>query len=151
MAYFRDFTVCHYDSQSDWRCRLMAIGWIERGKPFDRGSVPAAVLDTIAALRAQFGASFPHLTCRGWHCCSLCGSFDTPHPLAQSHINLYIPHRGFMFLAPGRVDHYIAEHDYAPPDSFVDALLACPPPASAEYRALCRAANRGEDAPLFSV
>jgi hypothetical protein len=69
--------------------------------------------------------------------------------LDNSHINLFIPHRGFVFVAPGRVDHYIEVHQYLPPESFIDALLTCPSPLSVEYRDAIRASNRGVDAPLF--
>ncbi len=54
-----------------------------------------------------------------------------------------------MFVAPARVDHYMQEHAYLPPESFIEALLACPSPLAAEYRDAIRASNRGVDAPLW--
>jgi hypothetical protein len=144
MTYYKDFTPCTYVDANDWLCRLMAIGWIERGKRFPKGHSASLSVERIHLLREEFGRAFPSISFRGLHDCSLCMA-----RLDQSHINLYIPHRGFVFVTPARVDHYIQEHQYLPPESFIEALLNCPSPLSEDYRIAIRASNRGIDAPLF--
>jgi hypothetical protein len=144
MAYFKDFTVCTYFGTGDWLCRLMAIGWIERGKPFDRGDAGTGWAERIRFLRQEFRSAFPEWLFRGLHECSICGTW-----LEESHVNLFVPHPGFVFVAPGRIDHYMTAHRYLPPQSFLDALMACPSPRSEEYRSALRASNRGVDAPFF--
>jgi hypothetical protein len=37
MAYYKDFRFCTYFDTGAWLCRLVAIGWIEHGKPFETG------------------------------------------------------------------------------------------------------------------
>ena len=128
----------------------MAIGWIERGNHFPKGRTDNVVLERIHALRDEFRTAFPSIVFRGLHACSLCSAGNAGGAtLDQSHINLFIPHRGFVFVAPARVDHYIQAHEYLPPESFAEALLACPSPLSPEYRSAIQASNRGVDAPLF--
>jgi len=69
--------------------------------------------------------------------------------LRDSHINLFIPGPGVIYLATGRADHYIDFHSYVPPAAFVDALMACPDPDSAEYKAALLRLNKGQEPPLF--
>lgn len=150
MAYFKDFTPCTYFATDEWQCRLMAIGWIEQGKPFPRGTVGDGVIERIATLREEFGRAFPAVAFRGLHECSLCDAGGNgASPLKHSHINLFLPHRGFVFVAPGRVDHAIQAHGYQPPESFLQALMHCPSPLSESFQQTIRASNRGVDAPLY--
>jgi len=150
MAYFRDMTVCTYFTGAahlDWFCRLIAIGWLESGHEFSTGPADSRILEKLSLLRLEFGAMFPAIAYRGLHVCSLCGDKE---PLSGSHINLFVPTTGFVYAAPARIDHYIEAHQYVPPEHFVDALIECPNPKSAEYRAAMASANRGYDAPIFS-
>ena len=150
MTYYKDFTVCGYFPQDAWLRRLMAVGWIEHGKPFEKGHVPAGVVEKLQFLRGEFKEAFPGVLFRGLHGCTVCESSSSgPVWLSGSHVNLFIPHHGFVFVAPGRIDHYIEAHGYQPPESFVSSVLTCPSPSSLEYRELLRAANRGIDAPLY--
>jgi len=128
----------------------MAVGWLEQGRPFPKGMAEDRVAERIRLLREEFYEAFPSWSPRGLHACSICLALrDGSAILDRSHINLFVPHRGFVFVAPGRVDHYIEAHQYLPPESFIDAVLACPSPLGAEYRDAIRASNRGVDAPLF--
>ena len=151
MTYYKDFTVCTYFDASEWLCRLIAVGWLEQGKPYPKGSTDSRVADRIHLLRDEFQEAFPSRSFRGLHDCYLCSAIHAGRAtLDHSHINLFIPHRGFVFVAPACVDHYIEAHQYLPPESFVDALMTCPSPLDAEYRDAIRASNRGFDAPLFN-
>jgi hypothetical protein len=142
-------TVCDYfrvPAPSEWACRLIAIGWLESGHEFSTGPVDSRLLEKLASLRPEFRSAFPAIGFRGLHACSLC---KDNVPLSDSHINLFVPTIGFVYVAPARIDHYIEGHWYAPPEHFVDTVIKCPSPTSAEYRAAMSAANRGYDAPLF--
>jgi hypothetical protein len=151
MAYYKDFTVCGYFPENTWLCRSMAVGWIEHGRPFETGDVPAGLVQKLQSLRREFEETFPRLLIRGLHSCTVCENSDSAAAsLDGSHVNLFIPHRGFVFVAPGRIDHYIEAHRYQPPESFVSSVLECPSPSSAEYREMVRIANRGVEAPLYA-
>lgn len=150
MTYYADFTVCDYFPSGEWLCRLIAVGWIEHGRPFETGEVRSDLSSRIRKLREELRHLLPEEAFRGLHDCSICrASRAEPSQLEGSDVNLFIPHRGFIFVAPGRVDHYIDHHGYLPPESFIDSVVACPSPSSDAYRDLLSAANRGVEAPFF--
>jgi hypothetical protein len=151
MTYFNDLDLVRYHDgpccADDWQCPLLAIGWLERGHDFPTGICPEQVTGKLAELRRQFGSAFPAHSFRGLHACSLCDG--TVEWLHESHINLFIPGREVVYLVTGRVDHYIDAHSYAPPAAFIDAVLTCPDPRSAEYRKTLLRLNREQQPPLY--
>jgi len=152
MTYYKDFTECTYFNNKEWQCRLMAIGWLENGKPYDKGSVYSDVLDKIKLLNKEFRKAFPEIVFRGLHGCSLCKEkSNKENHLDNSCVNLFIPHQGFVFVAPGRIDHYIEEHGYKPPQSFIDSVLECHPPISIQYKNAMKSSNRGVNVPLYNL
>ena len=150
MTYFRDLDLVHYHygphSADYWQCPLLAIGWHEE-EPISTGHCPIHVVERLVELRHQFAEAFPEYSFRGLHACSLCGGDEST--LRNSHINLFVPGGDVMYLATGRVDHYIAVHGYAPPSEFIDAVMDCPDPRSAQYAVAVLRINRGERPPLF--
>ncbi|WP_146209646.1 hypothetical protein [Vitiosangium sp. GDMCC 1.1324] len=46
---------------------------------------------------------------------------------------MWIPSAHHLFIAPELIVHYITAHGYRPPDTFIEAVLACPPQKSPEY------------------
>jgi hypothetical protein len=151
MTYFKDLDLVRYHDgpccSDDWHCPLLAIGWLEKGHDYPTGICPSQVIERLTELRSKFGIAFPAHSFRGWHACSMCG--EGTELLRDSHINLFIPGRDVIYLATGRVDHYIDVHSYVPSTAFIDAILACPDPESAEYKAALLRLNRGQRPPLF--
>jgi len=41
-----------------------------------------------------------------------------------------------LYAAPALIYHYVVEHDYKPPQEFIDAVMTVPQPGSEEYNAL---------------
>lgn len=66
----------------------------------------------------------PHY--RGQHTCELCGG-------KWSKLNLFVPGTCAVYVAPELILHYIDAHEYAPPEEFCAALLACPEMNSSDY------------------
>jgi hypothetical protein len=92
--------------------------------PFELRTVDPRAVEKLKSIRREFGWRFPNISCGGLHNCSICAaSSDGSGTLTESHINLFVA-----------VDHYIETHGYAPPDSFIEAVLA---------------ANRHCDAPIY--
>ncbi len=150
MAYYKDLTVCRYFPAESWLCRLISVGWIEFGKPYSKGRVSAEILNKLEVLRREFLMVFPEHKFRGLHQCTICEyECGCSEVLDCSHVNLFLPFEGFVFVAPGRIDHYIEKHNYLPPESFLESVLKCPSPSSVEFRELIKVANRGYDAPLY--
>ncbi len=85
-----------------------------------------SVRDRLAFLRFAFASAYASLLFRGWHQCSLClakGVDNRRATLADSHINLLVPTSDCVFIAPGRIDHYIEKHAYLLPERFSLALM----------------------------
>jgi hypothetical protein len=145
MTYFKDLDLIRYHDgpccADAWHCPLLAIGWLEKGHDYLSGICPPQLVERLTELRSMFAVAFPAHSFRGWHTCSMC-SGETKL-LRDSHINLFIPGLEAIYLATGRVDHYINTHAYVPPMAFVDALMMCPDPRSAEYQAALLRLNKG--------
>ncbi len=43
---------------------------------------------------------------------------------------------GVTYAAPDMIYHYVAEHEYKPPDEFIEAVLYGPLPDTVEYKVL---------------
>src|SRR5262249_8758090 len=63
----------------------------------------------------------------GYHECEFCGK-------ARSSSEFEVPGLGVVYCAPDMITHYVEEHEYRPPQEFIDAVLVSPPPGTSEYR-----------------
>ena len=106
--------------------KLVAVGWLQRGKPFSTGQVDQAVYEYLLEMRRY---ALPSLMYLGVHRCDLCGSGGA----ARGNANLFVPGKGSLYVAPELIVHYMNAHSYAPPQEFCRAVLACPPVRSREY------------------
>jgi len=120
--WFEDLTPCTYFGLDT---ALVAVGWLERGRPFYVGEVDAAV---YSALVEMCHRPWQPVVFGGAHKCDLC-QFDGRSGAA----NLFIPHEGVLYACPALVVHYIDAHWYCPPEPFRRAVLACPPMHSMAY------------------
>ncbi|MFZ5439664.1 MAG: ATP-binding protein [Myxococcota bacterium] len=119
----------------NWR-RLRAVGWLDRDTPSARGSVPAAFLTRLRAELSDWPWRPPELTTLQYVSrCELCAdggrALLEPWPAAEL---LFVPSPRGAFVAPSVIRHHIEVHGYAPPQEFIEALIACPPMASDAYR-----------------
>jgi hypothetical protein len=153
MTHFADFGVCRYHGgpfdAASWRCPLLAVGWLDYPNEFPKGGQLAEnVRDRIAFLRFAFSQAYSSYSFRGWHDCSWCHAQGVEAKLGDSHINLLVPDTNRVFIAPGRIDHYVEKHGYLLPTEFLRALMQCPDPRDASYEKLLRNANGGLPPPL---
>lgn len=124
-CYVKDFAVGH----------PKAVGWLGKQRGFAKGTVSEQALRRIEALTME-----PVAPTRGGHFCEFCSQ---PAPLFYKikgeHILLGTAEirvfgaDGQIYAAPDMLVHYIADHGYLPPREFLDAVMACPDPASETY------------------
>jgi hypothetical protein len=107
--------------------RLVAVGWLERGHEYPVGEVAA---DLFAKVEALFVDPWQPAVAGGSHPCDLC----TYAPEKRGTKNLFVPGAGKVYVAPELILHYMNAHRYRPPDEFCEAVMACPPMRSQEYR-----------------
>ncbi|WP_018694507.1 DUF7919 family protein [Algicola sagamiensis] len=134
MAYFSDLSEYSYiaqvcDSQS------INIGWLDREHDFPKEEPKEEIL----GLLWEF-CLFSVVQTRGLHECELCAS-PTIIVEGRDNVNLSLGsaeirvfgENGEIYSAPNMIYHYVKEHNYKLPDTFVDALNCSPRPPSAEY------------------
>jgi len=124
MTSIADLSPCHYLPLD---CAvLVAVGWLGEDSKFACGSVSPEFFDKLKRLCVD---PWQPVVAAGWHSCELC-QFDAPH----FSDNVFVPYQGQIFVAPVAIIHYIAAHRYLPPQVFIDAVVACPPMRSMEYK-----------------
>jgi len=122
--------------QTGWK----RVGYLKASEDYPHGEVSELAFERLVGLvrhRLLFWA--------GYHYCDLhpCGSAQPPPefrykglviPTKCDH-DILVPARTFIYVAPALILHYIRVHKYLPSSSFLEAVLACPDPASSEYLA----------------
>ena len=108
---------------------IRAIGWLDGKHNFPTGKSSAAFIHKLRQLaekchESSFLLGWQHLL--GFHTCELCGKF-------RSAGNLGVPAGELLFVAPEMITHYVEQHDYLPPQQFIDAVHKSPIPGSTEY------------------
>jgi hypothetical protein len=108
-TYYADLTPFTYMGGNRGYDNPVNIGWLEKGEPFEKGDVPDGFLRKLSHAKEDMHT-------RGWHNCPFCGSM-------LGTACLIVPGEGKTYIAPNRVDHYIVEHGYKPPQEFIDAVM----------------------------
>lgn len=151
MTWYPDLRNCDYFGQ-EFADRLLAVGWLARGRSFAKGPVDEATLRKIEALADAAPRIF---VLRGFHVCELCD----PRPPFQltddrgnrvessSHLNIFVAFGDKLLVAPQCLPHYIESHGYRPPAEFLDAVRNCAAPNSVEFLQSIRAIGGAEFGP----
>ncbi|GAA3794998.1 hypothetical protein ACFS5L_30700 [Streptomyces phyllanthi] len=95
------------------------VGWLEAGRPYPVGPVPAGFVEKLKAVQAVQWMN----VCLGTHECDLCPVEETGRPEGNGEVRVPGP-PGIAYAAPFLITHYITAHGYRPPQVFVDAVLA---------------------------
>ena len=105
--------------------QLFAVGWIEEAG-FTTGAVPE---EFIEALIAAYPDMIISDGTRGWHTCTLC-EVEMPKvnwkgkPVeVTGHGHYLIQDEKAVYMAPALLLHYILDHNYRPPQVFIDAVI----------------------------
>ncbi len=104
---------------------IRAVGWLTNTEPFTVGSVSVEFRDV---LHRHIEAAWQPFYFAGCHDCELCES----QPFSSS-FNLFISTDSILYYSPIMVEHYIIDHDYQPPQEFINAVMASPAQATTEY------------------
>ena len=129
--------VWHKDLQPMGHPTVQAVGWLEPDRPYTKGPVTGEfVLKLVRLLEDPWQPAI----LMGFHRCGFCritGGLSSIMFEGQSvsvgNQNLFVPHASGVFAAPSMILHYIDAHEYAPPEAFIRAVLACPEMRSMEY------------------
>ncbi|MEM9776300.1 MAG: hypothetical protein AAF902_17110 [Chloroflexota bacterium] len=117
----------------------LAVGFLSRKFKFQTGKPPAGFLEKLR--------SFCHPDVTVCHTHGKRKSpFDNKHieldvngtPTTLGGAEIRVIGTEDIFAAPDLVYHYVVDHNYLPPQEFIDAVLNGPQPNSAEFRALIK-------------
>lgn len=122
--YFRDLSAYEYGVPGPVP-GVRNVGWLDAGHEFERGRVPGVIVERLRWLGTERRVAQR----RGYHWCPFCRprELDRTRPEFESGLSsaeIWVPDEedGGYFAAPVLIVHYIAGHDYAPPDVFVRAV-----------------------------
>lgn len=129
MAFFHDGSPYSYGG-TEPNSKVLNVGWLGEGQPFERGPVSYPFFRTLRRL-----VESPINLYRGTHVCEFC---QPPHDIIALDWRYEFvwaqPREGngeirvaglnrFIYVAPVLIVHYIAEHQYQPPEESIDAVL----------------------------
>ena len=125
--YFADLST---KTQIDSGDHIRAVGWLARDWHFTAGDVSSDFAERLRPLCDAWSLSTDALwwpAAGGFHECEFCGTY-------RSSGNLGVPSGPLLFVAPQMVSHYVDQHRYVPPASFVAAVLTCPDLDTDDFR-----------------
>src|ERR1700741_5638191 len=129
MAFYPDLTPYEY-GRAEPQLNILNVGWLSNEHSFPRATPDSRLVDAVRRLVAH-----PLNLVRGFHVCEFCplpfrkpsaGGIPMPDPIPGTTGNgeiRVLGADGVTFVAPVLILHYIAEHQYSPPQQFVDAVL----------------------------
>lgn len=114
---------------------IKLVGWLEIGREFTRGTSPTTFVERLWTVIHTQNISFDlHAKrMRGVTRCQLCNEtiehkHVTGEELLLGMAELWVPYSNTdpncWYVAPTMVGHYVETHEYAPPESFVDAVMS---------------------------
>lgn len=143
--YFEDLTPYRHLPHE----KAVYVGWLDVSRSYNRGPVPEGFLDKLKVISKRK----VELTC-GHHVCEFCEDsklVDVPvaeyrlkgeayHASGAAMGRLYetgavgngeirvLGKDGVVYAGPAMLHHYIAMHQYLPPQEFIDAVMNIPQP-----------------------
>ena len=117
---------------------MIAVGWLDRAHPY-AVQTPSHHFLT----RLQVFCTHINISSMGIHECEFCPQLISTIYVQNgrqrqqlgSGIMLAFGQRNRIYAAPDLVYHYVRDHQYAPPNEFVQAILRGPLPTARPYRA----------------
>lgn len=142
MTYFADLSPYEYASDPD---PAYNVGWLDESTPFPTGPTSNAFRQKLLSYCQPEYVVQRYM---GYHTCQFCAESK---PVVQVEWEggrfalgdgeIRVIGTGVVYAAPTLIYHYVADHDYAPPQEFVQAVLNGPGPGSSEHRILVEMVN----------
>lgn len=133
--YYKDLDYCgyfdHHIEKYQYgfdKSKILAVGWIDYDKEpkfRDRKisfEIGKADIDFLDKLKSVIKKADNYVDYMGWHTCVLCKNNSEKCSLYGQ---IFLPYKGKIYVAPKGIVHYIEEHDYLPPNIFIEAIMNC--------------------------
>jgi hypothetical protein len=149
MTYYEDLTPYQYFARHEPpKLNSLNVGWLSYEKPFSTGETSQEFKDRL--FQFCLDEYVVHIA-RGFHVCEFCSIStekwleegesqygEKAHRLRIGNAEIRVLGNSANYAAPTLIYHYVTEHQYRPPDEFIEAVLTGPLPGSEEYKALLR-------------
>jgi hypothetical protein len=149
MAYFEDLTPYDYSyDRGKPGNNALNIGWLSDRYPFSQGETSLAFRERLFAYCLDENIVNIY---RGFHPCEICKIASQEwfeKRVSECPNNAYWAAIGdgeirvigelAIYAAPALIYHYVVDHQYRPPDAFIDAVLHGPPPGSDVHQELLK-------------
>ena len=126
----------------------LAIGWLGKKSMFEKGVTSDEFRIKLLEYCKDDNVI---LICLGHHICEFCVVTTEPwyslsverygqntSLLGQGNGEIRIPGKNVNYAAPSMIYHYVVEHNYKPPDEFIEAVIIGPEPTRIEYKEYLR-------------
>ena len=149
MTYYEDLSPYEYFAHSEpLGLQPVNVGWLDENKPFPKGETSLEFKAKLFEFRLP--KYVVHST-RGVHTCQFCGVSD--HEWYEQSKERYgeeaswlsigdgeirVIGQSTLYAAPTLIHHYVVEHNYKPPDEFIEAVFEGPAPGSKEHETLLK-------------
>jgi hypothetical protein len=143
MAYFKDLTPYGYFGNPEKQdIPVLNIGWLETDQ-FEKGETSQEFREKLFQFCLDQNLV---LIARGFQECLFCdmswNDWGRNHPDYGSNAHwmsigdgeIRVIGKSAVYAAPALIYHYVVEHNYKPPQEFVDAVLTGPQPGSHEHQ-----------------
>lgn len=151
MTYYPDLSPYEYGPDPVGACN---VGWLDEDYPFPTGPTTTAFHERLL-VHCRF--EFTVLHALGFHDCQFCSSPEpwVKVPWGDEQISLgngeiRVIGTDVVYAAPTLIHHYVVDHNYQPPEEFVEAVLTGPGPGSDEHQILLsmiKSESRAPDLP----
>jgi hypothetical protein len=135
MAHFEDLTKYSYSVK--FPTDELNIGWLQT-KEFPKGDIPNK--EKFCEKLFEYYKN-PVRQMKGFQRCLYCkeisGKYLRDNPQSSSNEIRVVGKDGKVYASPAMIIHYIKEHDYLPPQEFIEAVLHGPKVNSEEYNNAC--------------
>jgi hypothetical protein len=113
----------------------LAVGWLDSLFPYTIGPTPPAFQERLR----EHCACGVHAPMLGFHECDFCGKSHIfleygSKKVMTNNGEIWILDGNIVYAAPVMIHHYVTDHNYRPPQVFIDAVMRCPLPYEAAYQ-----------------
>ena len=138
MTYFKDLTPYEYFARHEpLNSSSLNIGWLSSEMPFEKGFTTQEFRDKLLKFCSD---EFIVLIARGFHPCEFCGFSwgqwhdeqkdkygKNAHCASIGDGEIRVSGKSAVYAAPALIYHYVIQHQYKPPDEFIEAILTGEP------------------------
>lgn len=110
--YFPDL----YIEERPYGVKAIKVGWLDTGKPYSKYN--EADEEMLANLILKLEEIGPTIYTKGYHYCPFCRK-----ETSSTQYVIRLKDDKTFYDAPQMITHYIVEHQYLPPQEFIDAVM----------------------------